>query len=67
MADEMFDSLNSNTSTLDFLIGDSAEELRAQIASIHLPVKIIAIYAIGVRHIAWIQTTAKLKKVKKVK
>lgn len=63
----MFDSLNENKYTLDFLIGDSAEDLRNQIASIPLRVKIITIYAYGTRHIAWIQTEAKLKKVKKVK
>lgn len=62
MADDMFESLNPNTSTLDFLVGDSAEDLKAQITSIRLPTKIIAIYAVGVKHIAWIQTTAKIKK-----
>ena len=63
----MFDSLNDNALTLDFLIGDSPEELRVLIASIPLRVKIISIYAVGQRHYAWIQTEAKLKKVKKVK
>jgi hypothetical protein len=65
MADEMFDSLNPNTSALEFLMGDSAEDLKNQITSIRLPTKIIAIYAVGSKHVAWIQTTAKI--VKKVK
>jgi hypothetical protein len=46
-------------------MGDSAEDLKNQITSIRLPTKIIAIYAVGSKHVAWIQTTAKI--VKKVK
>jgi hypothetical protein len=47
---------------LQFLEGKSAQELQAQITQIKLPTKIIAIYFYGTRHIAWIQTFAKIKK-----
>lgn len=60
----MFTNLNG-LSGIDFLRTDSPEELRAQIASIHLPVKILAIYTHGGQHIAWILTEAKIKKIKK--
>jgi len=63
----MFDNLNQVGLGLEFLEALSAEELKKQIQSITLPTKIISIYAIGSRHIAWIQTTAKVQKIKKDK
>lgn len=58
-----FDNLNDLGNTLEFLEGQSAQELLNQIKSITLPTKIIAMYSVGSRHFAWIQTTAKIKKV----
>lgn len=61
----VFDSLN-NLQKLDFLVGDSPEELRGLIQSIHHPVQLLGIYAVGSKHIAWILTDANLvKKTKK--
>ena len=61
---ELFTSLN-NSKNIDFLIGDSPEDLRMQIAAIRTPVYIYSIYGSGTKHVAWIQTTVKIKKVTK--
>lgn len=60
----MFDSLN-NLEKLEFLVGDSPESLKAMLKSITLPVRLLSIYAVGTKHIAWIMTDARIKKVKK--
>jgi len=61
----MFDAVNSIQS-LTFVQGDSAEDLLKQLRLIRLPVAIVAMYAVGSKHIAWIKTDAKLvKKAKK--
>lgn len=57
----LFDDL-SGIKFLDFFVGNSPEELKAQIDQIRLPAKIISIYAIGSRHIAWVQSSTKIKK-----
>lgn len=64
MADGLFENLNSNSDLLNFLVGNSPEELLNQIKQIRLPTDILAIYAVGSRHICWFRTTAKIKKVK---
>lgn len=61
MSDDLFDSLNSNEN-LTYLIGNGPEEIITQLKSIRLPTRIIAMYAVGSKHICWIETTAKLKK-----
>lgn len=60
----MFENL-SGLKNIDFLIGITPQELLDQINTIRLPCRIISIYAVGSRHIAWVQCTSKLKKVKK--
>lgn len=52
---------------IEFLYGNSPEELRDQLAAIQLPFKLITIYALGGRHYAWIVPTVKVTKVKKTK
>lgn len=64
-SDDLFESINSNTHTLDYIVGDSAEELKALLKKITLPTNIVSIYAVGSKHFAWINTAAKIKKVKK--
>lgn len=64
MADELFENLNLNAS-LNFLKGNSEEELLGMIKSIRLPLKIISIYSVGTKHVAWFQTSAKIVKKKK--
>lgn len=61
----MFTNLNI-LQALDVLSADNAEALRDMIRSIPLPVKIISIYKDGNKHVAWILTEAKIKKLKKV-
>ncbi len=60
------DSLSEN-SKVEFLVGNSAEELRIQLAQIKLPFRIVTIYAMGGAHIAWIIPTLPIKKVIKTK
>jgi hypothetical protein len=60
------DSLSEN-SKVEFLVGNSAEELRIQLAQIKLPFRIVTIYAMGGSHVAWIIPTLPIKKVIKTK
>lgn len=64
MANGLFDSLNSDSESLNYFVGLSADEIIAQLRQIRLPVKIISMYAVGSRHYCWFQTSAKIKKVK---
>ena len=64
MSQEMFDNISGLQNT-DFLVGNSPDELKSLIDKIRLPAKIIAIYGSGNKHVAWIQSTSKIKKVKK--
>jgi hypothetical protein len=64
MGNDLFDSLNG-LQNLTYLTGNSPEEIVTQIKSIRLPVRIISIYAMGSKHICWVETTAKLNKVSK--
>lgn len=63
-AENLFDSVNALSNTLEFISADSPEELRLKLREIRLPTRLITIYAVGSKHVAWIQTTAKLKKKK---
>lgn len=67
MADGLFDSLNSSGENLEFLVGNSPQELLEMIRQIRLPLNIVSIYAIGSKHIAWFQTSARIIKKKKDK
>ena len=58
-----FDSINQ-LQNLDFIVGNSAQDVLDQIRAIHLPTRLISVYSQGTRHYAWIQTHAKLKKIK---
>lgn len=64
MADELFENLNINAS-LEYYKGNSEDEVLAFIKSIRLPLKIISIYSIGTKHVAWFQTSAKIVRKKK--
>lgn len=52
---------------LDFLVANTADELRDIIRSIPFPLEVITIYAVGTKHIAWVRTHGKIKKVTKEK
>lgn len=65
MSDGMFTNLNPLGEVLDYIEAKSLEELRVKIKSIRLPTRIITIYSHGTRHVAWIITEAKIKKVRK--
>lgn len=67
MANGLFENLNSTGDSLNFLTGDSPEDLLSQIKQIRMPVFIVSIYAVGSKHYAWIQTSQKLIKKKKEK
>jgi hypothetical protein len=60
------DSLSEN-SKIEFLTGNSPDELQAQLKQIKLPFRIVTIYAMGGAHIAWIIPTNPIKKVSKTK
>lgn len=64
MASDLFENLN-NLKNLEFLEATNPEELKAQILSIRLPTRLVAMYSVGTKHIAWIQTTMPIKKKKK--
>lgn len=55
----------SNLAGLDFLTAPSPEELKAQLAQIRLPFKLVAIYGGANYHIAWLVPTQPLKKITK--
>lgn len=61
----MFTNLNEKGQGLEYLVGNSPEELLAMIRLFDLPTSIVAIYAVGTKHIAWILTTQKVVKVKR--
>jgi len=52
---------------LDFFTAQSPEELKAQLGQIRLPYKIISIYSVGGAHVAWVNLTRPVKKIKKKK
>jgi len=64
MADDLFENLNINQS-LNYFKGNSEEELLDLIKSVRLPLKIISIYSVGTKHVAWFQTSAKIVRKKK--
>jgi len=57
----MFENLNGYQKLI-CLEERSARELQEKIRSITVPVHIVAIYGMGNKHYAWIQTTAKIKR-----
>jgi hypothetical protein len=63
----MFESLNDYSNTLHVLEADSAEGLKEMIRQITLPVRIINVYFAGTKHIAWIHTSAIIKRTNGVK
>ncbi len=65
--DGLFNSINQSGQSLEYLEGLSLEELKKSIQSIQYDCRIVAIYPFGQRHVAWILTSAKIKKVKKEK
>jgi len=60
-----FAQLNYSADTLDYLQALSAERLLEQIKQIKHPIQIIAIYAQGSTHFAWVRVQGKIKKVQK--
>jgi hypothetical protein len=52
---------------IQYLVGESAEDLRDQFTQIKIPYRIISIYGSGSRHYAWINTTMAIKIKKKNK
>jgi hypothetical protein len=62
MAELEFSNLNPYSS-LEFVKASSPDELHKLLTGFRGPMKILAIYASGTQHIAWIQTgITKLKK-----
>lgn len=64
VAELQFSNLNPLGDNLDYIEAMSTRELLAQIKKIRLPVRIVSIYSYGSVHIAWIETKAKIKKIK---
>lgn len=52
---------------LEFLSGNSPEELQRQLKSIRSPIKILSMYASGQNHYVWFLTDVKINKLKKGK
>jgi len=46
---------------IQVLIGESADDLQAQLAQIRVPYKIFNIYGVGNRHYAWITANLPIK------
>lgn len=61
---DLGDNLSSYRN-IEFLSASSPEELKSQLGQIKLPYKLIAIYAQGGAHIAWIVPTQPIIKVSK--
>jgi hypothetical protein len=62
MSDGLFENLNQYGTELDFLIGESAEDLKKQIQAIRSHIQIIEIYAMGTRHYCWFLSKQKINK-----
>lgn len=62
MNEAYLESLN-NHKNLEFFVGDSPEELKAQLMQIGHPYTIRAIYAQGVKHVAWVDLSRRVNKV----
>ena len=61
---EVGDKLN-NYGNIEFLFGDTADDLKMQLIQINIPFKIIAMYGLANKHFAWIVPSRKIKKVTK--
>lgn len=64
MSELSFSNLNPYGG-LQFLVGNSPEQLVEQLAQIKTPIKIISMYAMGQNHIVWFLADVKINKVKK--
>ena len=50
---------------IQFLVGNSPEELMAQLTQIKSPIKIVSMYASGQNHCVWFLAEVKINKIKK--
>ena len=66
MTELEFANLN-NYSQIEFLTGDSPEQLKAQLLEIKSPIKILHMYSSGSKHYVWFLSQDKINKVKKRK
>lgn len=57
----LFENLNG-LQNIDFLVGDSPEDLRAQIRQIRTPVKELGFVVQGSKHIVWLLPLNPLRK-----
>lgn len=60
----MFENLNPY-SNIEFLKGDSEDDLKRQILSIGHPIKIHSMYAVGAKHVVWFSSDVKIVKKQK--
>lgn len=61
-----FANLN-NYQKIEFLVGDSPEDLKAQLIQIKTPLNILSMYSSGNKHYVWFLSDAKINKVFKKK
>ena len=59
-----FENLNPYVK-LEFLEGQSADELKNQLSQIRTPINILHMYAVGSRHFCWFLAQDKINKIKK--
>lgn len=59
-----FENLNPY-SNLEFLTGNSPEDIKDQLVQLKFPIRIIQMYAAGTKHFVWFQSSEKINKVKK--
>lgn len=52
-------------SGVEYLVGKTPEDLKAQIKSIRSPIKILSMYANGDDHYVWFLSGVKINKIKK--
>lgn len=57
----------SGHKNIEYLTGMSEEELKTQLLQIQLPYKIISMYAVGQKHVAWLDLTQPIVKKTKPK
>lgn len=56
------ENLSANKN-IDFIQANGLEDLRATLAAIKLPFRLITIYPLGATHVAWIVPTRRITKV----
>lgn len=52
----------SNHPYLDYVVGNSEQEVLDQLKQIRLPFKIVSIYSMGSRTVAWVDCSRPIKK-----